>query len=200
MKKIITIIFCLFISATMMGQESIVFMGAPTKGNAHMIISKLNKKGFRTIRTGKKDYCDGGDIILEGMFCGELCDINMYRDEDWNVTDFWITTHEHNKISKERAKKMSKTFFTEYYECKKNPSLHFPRLCHGDTSNPVKLTILDKAGEPIGVVTFQCMLSQVHIKFQNIEKKKKTFHKCDEHCDGYWHEEGVGLHDYLFAR
>lgn len=179
------------VSTTMMGQDCLTFMGVPTKGNAHMIISKLNKKGFRTIRTGKKDYCDGGDIIMQGMFCGELCDINMYRDEDWNVTDFWITTHEHNKISKERAKKMYKFFMTKCYNCKNIPSLAFRGL-HGD-SRRIETTVVNKAGEPIGVVTFQCMLSQVHIKFQNIEKKKKTFHKCDEHCEGYWMEEFVSV-------
>lgn len=191
MKKIITIIFCLLASATMMGQECLTFMGVPTKGYAYYIISNLEMKGFKTVQTRKYDLNGEPDIIMQGMFCGELCDINMYRDKDWKVTSFEVTTHEHNSISKERAKKMYKFFMTKCYKCRNIPSLAFRGL-HGD-SRRIETTVVNKTGEPIGIVTFKCIQSQVHINFQNIEKKKKTFHKCDEHCDGYWMEELVSV-------
>lgn len=205
------------VSTTMMGQDCLTFMGVPTKGSVYEIAEQLEEKGFKTsypsgklrncwlefedIKTLKAKYgtkwniywssCIGlGDrdfnsVWMYGMFCGEWCEICL--DTDWNkkdiVTRFIVHTHSHNNITKERANNMYNSF-KQYYTPQTFPSL----LSDSEVIN----TVVDNTGEPIGIVTFRYASNTVQIYYNNIEKKpKKTFHKCDEHCDGYWCEDGM---------
>lgn len=214
MKKIITIIFCLLVSATMMGQDCLTFMGVPTKGSVYEIVEQLEEKGFKTsyskkwkgqefedIKTLKAkygtkwtrywlsnigwDYWDFyNSVWMHGMFCGEWCEICLDIDTDkYIVTRFIVRTHSHNNITKERVNNMYNSF-KQYYTPQTFPSLL--------SDSEVITTVSDNTGEPIGIVTFRYASNTVQIYYNNIEKKpKKTFHKCDEHCDGYWCEDGM---------
>ncbi len=196
------------VSATMMGQECLTFMGVPTKGSIGYITKQLEAKGFdnlgakedekmmdyyktkygdnwekkyiRDIRSlGYKDW-----VYMQGMFCGELCEVHVSFNGDFSVR-----THRHNSLSKERAKKMYKSF-KQYYNSKTLPSLSFPSWLYGD-SRPVEISVVNKEGDQIGIVSFICTGHQVFITYNNVKKPKKKFHKCDEHCDGYWMEDGM---------
>ena len=188
MKKIITIIFCLLVSATMMGQDCLTFMGVPTEGSADEIIKQLEDKGFK-LDSSLVKYGDnwklafrimrGKDIKMYGMFCGEWCTVFIqpyeFKKDDIHVKNFVVQTHRHNNITKERAKNMYNSF-KQHYNFQTFPSLH----------REVTTTILNKEGDQIGIVTFCYTSTRVQITYNNIKKPKKTFHKCDEHCDGYW--------------
>lgn len=62
MKKVITIIFCLFISITLNAQEHLEFMGVPMKGNITEFMKKLKRKGFKEVDfKGKRWGLFGGE-------------------------------------------------------------------------------------------------------------------------------------------
>lgn len=212
MKKIITIIFCLLVSTTIMGQDCLTFMGIPTKGGYDYITKQLEAKGFENLKSKhekkwmdyyKTNYGDNWEkmykkskkdsrifgyredwVYMQGMFCGELCEVHVGY-----YGDFSVRTHRHNFLSKERAKKMYKSF-KKYYNSKTLPSLSF--WSYG-TARPVEISVVNKEGDQIGIVKFEYTDNQVFITYNNTKKPEKTFHKCDEHCDGYWMEELVSV-------
>lgn len=75
MKKIITIIFCLLVSTTMMGQDCLTFMGVPMQGTIDDFCAEVRAKGFVD-----EDVENNGEmsVRMKGNFYGEERVIDIY--------------------------------------------------------------------------------------------------------------------------
>jgi hypothetical protein len=176
MKKLITIIFCLFISITINAQEHLEFMGVPTKGSIYEIKKQLEEKGFEYVRTTTSGYSTY--TLMQGMFCGELCDIVMGLDNDYNVYHFQVKTHHHHRLSEETALNMYNIFKKSYKYKKKR----HPEFLGKKRETEVSCTLVNNEEKIIGTITFSYSEGQVLIDYSNAPKKPKVLPISDKHC------------------